>query len=309
MGKRGAAAPSTPAKRASKGGEGSSSASEPVIAANSPEVKALIGGTSYVARLTDYFDKVVAEHGSLVAYLNNKYSTVDLRLSFALELDEAFPPEVGVKYAMNGQLAAGQASATLFLRPWMLGWRADLGNKGLLIVEDCRALFQLVALRGFCTDPLIPGTELLVVNEVNPVLVESPYEAPALQEGLVGCGAVAYTKGWTRAVVAVGVMDGIIALDMVEEVKQQGAANKVWEKFRTMHAIVGEYKSEAERVLGNRGGSHRPLKLEFAAERKGFQQLRRGCVSHELPARHHSRQHFDAATAERLPLPSPDPTA
>ena len=107
---------------------------------------------------------------------------------------------------------------------------------------------------GFNTDSDIPGVEKLVVNEPNELLLDKPYSANHMVAGLVPCGGVAYTKGWTRSIVALFLMDCILKLEMVESIKVNGARFKVWDKFRTIHVVVGDYTNESERVLGNRGG-------------------------------------------------------
>lgn len=53
----------------------------------------------------------------------------------------------------------------VFLRPWMLAWRADYGLAGMAEPDEFTKLVELVATSGFRTNSDIPGVEKLAVCE------------------------------------------------------------------------------------------------------------------------------------------------
>ena len=86
------------------------------------------------------FDQVIAEHGSLDRYLESAWG--GRRLEFALLLDEHFPAVPDLCYDITPSVGK------VTLRPWQLGWNVSLGNKGILIAEDCKTLVSLIVLQG-----------------------------------------------------------------------------------------------------------------------------------------------------------------
>jgi hypothetical protein len=69
--------------------------------------------------------------------------------------------------------------------------------------------------------------------------------------GMLGIGSLGYTKGWSRATTALFIAECVTRLDIMPILKEN--APKLFASLQTVHVIIGNYSSDAERVMSNRG--------------------------------------------------------
>ena len=79
---------------------------------------------------------------------------------FADKVEAAFPPTDSVQYS-----ADLHSNGPALLRPWMLGWKKELGQKGFNTEDDIKNLMTLILLQGMKTDAArLMGVECLAVE-------------------------------------------------------------------------------------------------------------------------------------------------
>ena len=88
---------------------------------------------------------------------------------------------------------------------------------------DARNLLALVCAQGFKSNTeKHVGCEKIVAQP--PTLLDSPYEPVPLNRGEIGVGGIAYTKGWTRAVIGLFLADAIVRMDLLPEAPSKRSA-------------------------------------------------------------------------------------
>lgn len=186
-----------PTKRKSQGGESSpkTPANDSVTNLASELTKAL-GRNSlpdYAKHCLGVLDKAFTVDGGLAQYMMDAMGKDEVeRVNRAAELERAYPPSA------DWQSVPLPESGMFKMRPWMLAVKKSMGNKGFLCEETCRILVSLILVRGFRTDSSsLIGVEALAVEPAR----EEGYTTPTLGDyEHVGCGGVAFIKGWTRSV-------------------------------------------------------------------------------------------------------------
>ncbi len=197
-------------------------------------------------RVIEQFHADLKSHVSIIDYMEATYTSDAERRSLAARVDAAFPCQEGIVYA------TGLVEGPVCLRAWQLGWRPDLGQKGLVDRHDSELLLSMMCLQGFKTNTEgEAGAERLLVAA--PAHMAKPYTTPKLHDGQLGVGAVAYDKGWTRGSHAMYLCEVLLRLDLLDEVRSH--AQHLFQSLCTVYGLVMNFDSDMQRVLQNRGQS------------------------------------------------------
>lgn len=243
-------------RRLTDGSEGSSSTKKKKggddAVATEVEValrKAKPWATAVLAR----FDKMMEEHGSIDRMMTQLYLPPNKLQGLADNIEHAFEPDECTVYSSD--LALGKK----VLRPWMLGWLPELGNKGLAVQEDMRALVSLMVVNGCLTNAdVLPGVEKLVVAAVPPEFVEvaKPFASIKVHGYGIGLGQVAMVKGWSRANAIWFVTTSVLELGLLDEMKMDGP---VYHSFCSVYCIVHDYGTLEKQIFANREAAEKQL--------------------------------------------------
>lgn len=244
-------------KRKSTDGAGAKAAKRPTIgngkekdagaaALVADAAAAIKGAKPYVMQVMQHLDEVLNTHGSIDSYLTSKYNTPESLTHLLESINEAFPPMEGHDYSQD--LQPGRK----LLRPYMVSWLPDLGNKGVCVTDDIKALVGLVAARGFLSDAEnLPGVEKLVVAAIPEEYADSvqPFQNLCVPGFELGLSSVALVKGWSRTNALWFVTTTIIENGLLDELKLD---DFVYNSFRTVHGICHPYDSLERQVFASR---------------------------------------------------------
>jgi hypothetical protein len=204
---------------------------------------------SFVQKVLDHYDATVEKHASIVNHLMIKYGDTESRLQFAAKLEGAFPQMEDLEYATD--FDSGKKILTL----WMCGWHPLLGNKGFLQKIETRILLQLIMMDAYNTDAdIIAGAEKIIIAKVCPAFFKNEeYDTPKLStrhKGILGVGAAAYIKGWTRSCTIVWLADALLELGLLHDMIDQN--QKLWLSMRAIHALVSDkFATEESQINGH----------------------------------------------------------
>ena len=212
----------------------------------SPMVKDAMKKHKWVEQILAKFDEEIKVLHQLPDILQAKYGNDKMRREFAGQLDEAFPEVDGEEYVKK--LSPGSHKARLY----MFGWRTDMGQKGLQDNDDVRTLIALICLQGFKTNTDVHiGCEKIVAQEPANLDTAVPCTALPFKKHELGLNSIAYVKGWTRCTAAIYIASCILELDLLDEIKMAHAV--LFESLRSISVMVGEYESNVQRIMSNRG--------------------------------------------------------
>ena len=82
-------------------------------------------------------------------------------------------------------------------------------------------------------------------------MLDTGYTTPTLHENQLAIGGCAYTKGWTRSCAAIFIALRILDNDLFDDVAADN--EKLLPSLATIYGQVGEFKTDVDRVMGNRG--------------------------------------------------------
>ena len=97
------------------------------------------------------------------------------------------------------------------LRPYMVSWKRQCGNKGYVLMEQFRNLLRLILAKGFETNNEIAGVELPVCSVHNPKLIDGITMWMQAIEDSLPANSISMIKGWSRVVIY-GIMIWVIKL-------------------------------------------------------------------------------------------------
>ena len=87
------------------------------------------------------------------------------------------------------------------LRPYMVSWKRQCGNKGYVLMEQFRNLLRLILAKGFETNSEIAGVELPVCSVHNPKLIDGITVWMQPIEDSLPANSISMIKGWSRVVI------------------------------------------------------------------------------------------------------------
>ena len=205
-------------------------------------------------KLPDYADAVVSSLTSFLAtpegpqglddILDLSHPTAEDRQVFADRIDAFFP-------AIGDNSACLDNDGPVILRPWMLGWKKELGTKGFNTHDDIKALVTLILLQGMKTDSTnLQGVERLSVEAATEFY---GYDILPRTGSEVGIGGVQYIKGWSRSTAFLFVMSQLVR----EENKQcvidlRDNYPAIFDSYCQQFAIVKKHSSVEERMTSSR---------------------------------------------------------
>ena len=183
MGKRGSGqgASGGPKKKLSKENIKDGDAGVPV----SPDIKATFVVNPWLSKVLERFDAEWKQHQDIE------------ELSWSKFLSDTFPAEADVEYlSENG---CEDTACRTYLRPFMLSWKREAGNKGYVMQESFRNLMQLILAKGFETSSDIPGVELPVCSRHHEKLIAgTQMHMPTIEDDCLGANTISMIKGWSR---------------------------------------------------------------------------------------------------------------
>ena len=117
-----------------------------LLQSTDPEKEALL------QTVMDRYNEITADR-DVADFLMKEYPDVEKRLLFSVWMDAALPADDNVTYLKPDDLAGtGPEKGMVWLRPWMLCFHRQAGNKGLLVNQVVGFLIQLIIVKGFLTD-------------------------------------------------------------------------------------------------------------------------------------------------------------
>jgi len=239
MGKRASTAVARPVATPSK------KCKDEHLAGLTPDAKNTLNELPWVDLVMSSFDELIVSKGSMSAWLHSEFPTPEDRLKMAMALEEAFPMIPDVQYINGYSLGLHR------LRIWHVNYDVAAGNKGLVQLDQLRNLVLLIICNGMKTDPLVPGTEVPVICTPNPTFWATPPSFPEVAAGLLGVGAVAFVKCWTRCIAALGLAWLLVKLDLVETTRTTHPL--LHDSLRCLWGNLAAYSSEQAMIDANRG--------------------------------------------------------
>jgi hypothetical protein len=182
--------------------------------ASSAAVQAHLHANLWITDVLSRFDKEMVDHGGPVAYLDSVIGDPAKLLHYCNTLDTKFPENLGVEYM-------DQASFSVYgrkmVRPWMLAYHKQSGNKGFCYQEQLRNLIMLILVNGFETDPDSVRGKHLLIAKPDPVFFKpGELKYVEVKSGLVGALGIHHVKSWTRSVALHVTMNLLIAEDTLD---------------------------------------------------------------------------------------------
>ena len=211
----------------------------------------------FLSKVLDKFDSEWLKHEDACSILNALLPTVDDQSNWALWLSKTFEPSSLYNYLDScDEMEDG---SHVILRPFAISYEREAGCKGWCSKDQLRNLIQLILVKGFVTDPTIPGTEMLVIKEHDAsalqqmCLVETAVETNSLPSYSISC-----VKGWTRG------MAMHLTLKLADEANVlEQYLNYLGEKkssFASLHCLFVRPADGKDMVDINRGGFQRSVK-------------------------------------------------
>ena len=245
MGKRGAGADSGAAKAKASKVPRRNSTDE----VDSQVAKALVAAEAipWWGDATLLLEKILGNRGA-AHFFETKFPNVEARKALAERFLQAFP------LPSSQTLSSDLSSGVKTLQFWQTCWHPQGGNRGMASNDVFSSLVQLILLQGFKTDAsLLAGTEYPVLQAVQPVYFDSPWDTPELVPNTMGLNSVALLKGWTRCLAMTTAAFIITELNVVDYYKQQ--LPEQYQSYCVMKGMVpsGGGGSEIDRIAAHRG--------------------------------------------------------
>jgi hypothetical protein len=201
----------------------------------------------WLERLWAWKTSELEAHGDPAAVLEHHMPTTAHKLEWATRLDDKFPANPKETY-INSWEAGIQA-----VRPWMLSWHPQSGNRGFIYQENLQNLMVLMIANGFESDCSRPGVSVPVITQPNRAyFTEAEFNFPSLHDDMAPVGGVHHIKNYMRAVTmhftlygmfSIGVLDMFIAANVTT----------VNESFATIYANYVVYDNAAKELDVSRG--------------------------------------------------------
>ena len=182
----------TPPPKAQRVGSLPSPADALKQSASSHETAQVIVDNTVISEILDLFaSEVKSPNLQVHQLLDREYPSIPDKLLFAQWVDKTFPPQTRVKYATDFSVG------TKCLRPWMLSWHVNSGNKGMVLHDTMEALIKLICVKSFLSNAdVAAGVERLAIQPPNPVLYNGSTEYATCVPGLLLVNQADQQKGW-----------------------------------------------------------------------------------------------------------------
>ena len=247
MGKRGSGASSTgpPKKKNSR-----ENVKENETAISVPnDIKATFVVNPWLGKVLERFDAEWKQHQDIVTILEHFFPNEQEQLAWSNFLSEKFPAEAKVTYLSEDDM---DDASQVYLRPFMLSWKREAGNKGYVMQENFRNLIQLILAKGFETSSSIAGVELPVCSKHHSKLIQgTAMHMPTIEDDCLPANSISMIKGWSRACAMHLVLKLCCEVGILDMYTKY-LGDKV-NGFSTVYANFRPYKEDEDIVDINRG--------------------------------------------------------
>ena len=180
-----------------------------------------------------------------------KLSGLEDKATFAAAINKEFPPATEVSYTSDISTCGGKA-----LRPYHLGYDANLGNAGMSIREEEETLITLITNLGFRTDPdQFPDATKLTVCSPTPAFHSNGLPGISVDAlhttSTLPAFGTAYVKGWRRSCALLFIIDVLIRKQLVEVFHAHNPT--AFASYCTVHAMVVNFSSDIDKITAARG--------------------------------------------------------
>ena len=257
MGKRGSGASAGPPKKKTS----KESIKDGDTAIQVPnDIKATFVVNPWLGKVLERFDAEWKQHQDIVLILEHFFPNEQEELAWSNFLSQTFPAESEVTYLSADEM---DSACQVYLRPFMLSWKREAGNKGYVMQENFRNLIQLILAKGFETSSSIAGVELPVCSEHHSKLIQhTAMHMPTIEDGCLPANSISMIKGWSRACAMHLVLKLCCEVGILDPyMKYLGDRVK---GFSTVYANFRPYKEDEDIVDINRG-TVRPSFLKLIA--------------------------------------------
>lgn len=230
----------------------------------------------WMNKVLEKFDQHWKTHQDVVAILESYFPSDPDQLPWGQWLATTFPLDPKVDYIDDSE-EYKTTPGRVYLRPYMLSWRRETGNKGWVTFENFRALLQMIMAKGFLTNPEAPGVEMPVCSRHHPKLVSCDMYQPDIEDEVLPANSISMVKGWTRACAMHLLLKLCIEIEVFDQF--MSFLGDRAEGFKTIHANFQLCVGDADPMDVNRGtcsllkknvqivvASHVPTFLVFTPE-------------------------------------------
>ena len=258
MGKRGSGASSTgpPKKKASRESIKDGDTAIPVP----NDIKATFVVNPWLGKVLERFDAEWKQHQDIVVILEHFFPNEQEQLAWSNFLSETFPAESDVEYLSADEM---EEACQVHLRPFMLSWKREAGNKGYVMQENFRNLIQLILAKGFETSSSIAGVEMPVISKHHAKLIQgAAMHMPIIEPDCAPANSISLIKGWSRACAMHLVLKLCCEVGILDQYMKYlgGKVNG----FSTVYANFRPYR-EDEDIVDISRGTVRPSFLKLIA--------------------------------------------